>query len=127
MTDIVQGSSEWHALRVGKVTASRVSDVVARTKSGWGSARANDMAELITERLTGARAEGFVNAAMQWGTDHEPEARAAYQFRTDQDVEQVAFVPHPRILQSGASTDGTIGVNGLVEIKCPNTATHIET
>jgi putative phage-type endonuclease len=122
-----QGSPEWHAARCGKVTASRVADVVAKTKTGWGASRANYMAELIAERLTGAPAERFTNAAMQWGTDKEPEARDLYSFMTDAEVVQVGFVPHPSIAMSGASPDGLIGDDGLVEIKCPNTATHIDT
>lgn len=127
MNDIIQGSPEWHAIRLGKVTASRVSDVVARTKSGWGASRVNYMAELIAERLTGENAPSYTNAAMQWGTDMEPQARAAYEFRTDCDVAQVGFVDHPEIAMTGASPDGLVGDTGLVEIKCPNTATHIDT
>ena len=126
MTDIIQGSPEWFAIRCGKVTASRVADVVAKTKSGWGASRANYMAQLIAERLTGTVAESYSNAAMQWGIDTEPEARAAYEFRTDATVTEIAFVDHPRLV-SGASPDGIIGDDGLVEIKCPNTATHIDT
>lgn len=124
---MIQGSAEWHEARLGKVTASRVADVVARTKSGWGASRKNYMAELVAERLTGAHADGYTNAAMQWGTDMEPQARIAYEFYRDATVEQVAFVPHPRIAASGASPDGLVGADGLVEIKCPSTATHIET
>jgi putative phage-type endonuclease len=127
MSDIVQGSAEWHAARLGKVTASRVADVVARTKTGWGASRANYAAQLVAERLTGAAAESFTNAAMQWGTDNEANARAAYAFLTGLNVEEVGFVPHPKIIMSGASPDGLVGADGLVEIKCPNTATHIET
>lgn len=124
---IEQGSAAWLALRLGKVTASRVSDVIARTKSGPSASRANYAAQLIAERLSGHVEEGFTNAAMQWGTDQEPDARLAYEFRTDTEVEQVAFVPHPTIEMSGASPDGLVGADGLVEIKCPNTATHLET
>lgn len=127
MSDVIQGSAEWHALRCGKVTASRVADVIARTKTGWGASRANYMAELISERLTGQPAERFTNAAMQWGTEKEPEARVAYEWQEDVTVEEIGFVPHPSIPMTGASPDGLVGVNGLVEIKCPNTATHIET
>lgn len=127
MTDIIQGSQEWLAMRLGKVTASRVADVVARTKSGYGASRANYMAQLIAERLTGTAPDGFSNAAMQWGTDMEPQARAAYEFHTDADVVEIGFVDHPKILMSGASPDGLVGTDGLVEIKCPNTATHLET
>lgn len=124
---IIQGTAEWHALRLGKVTASRVADVVAKTKTGWGASRANYMAELIAERLTGETAEKFTNAAMQWGTEKEPDARAAYEFFRDAAVVEVAFVDHPAIALTGASPDGLVGDDGLVEIKCPNTATHLDT
>lgn len=127
MTEIEQGSAEWFQQRLGKVTASRVADVIAKTKTGWGASRGNYLAQLVAERLTGAVAESYSNAAMQWGTDTEPQARLAYEFRTDATVEQVAFVDHPSIPMSGASPDGLVGADGLVEIKCPNTATHIET
>jgi putative phage-type endonuclease len=127
MSGIIQGSPEWRALRCGRVTASRVADLTAKTKSGWGASRANLMAELIAERLTGVPAEGFTNAAMQWGTATEPEARAAYAFHCDADVQEVAFVPHPTIAMAGCSPDGLVGTDGLLEIKAPNTATHIET
>ena len=127
MSDLIQGSEEWHALRCGRVTASRVADVVAKTKSGWGASRANYAAELIAERLTGEPAERFTNAAMQWGTDHEPDARAAYEFFRDASVVEIGFVDHPSIAMTGASPDGLVGEDGLVEIKCPNTATHLDT
>ncbi|MDB5606677.1 MAG: hypothetical protein JWP25_3577 [Bradyrhizobium sp.] len=127
MNMIVQGTAEWHAIRLGKVTASRIADVVARTKTGWGASRANYMAELIAERLTGTPAETYSNAIMQRGNEIEPDARAAYEFLTDAEIEQIGFVPHPKIVATGASPDGLIGDDGLVEIKCPNTATHIET
>jgi putative phage-type endonuclease len=122
-----QGTDEWLAERVGKVTASRIGDLMAKTKSGPGAARKNYMAELLTERLTGQPKEGFTSTAMQWGTEQEPRARAMYSFLTENDVVETGFVPHPDILMTGASPDGLVGDNGLVEIKCPNTATHIET
>lgn len=127
MDQIIQGSPEWHAMRCGKATASRIVDILAKTKTGWGASRANYMAELIAERLTGVAAEGFTNAAMKWGSETEPRARDAYCFRHDVDVEQIAFAVHPTIADSGASPDGLIGAAGLIEIKCPNTATHIDT
>ena len=127
MDKIEQGTPEWHALRLGKVTASRVADVVAKTKTGWGASRANYAAELIAERLTGETADRFTNAAMRWGTEKEPDARAAYEFYMDVTVDQIAFVDHPSIAMTGASPDGLVGPDGLVEIKCPNTATHLET
>lgn len=122
-----QRSEEWFSARLGKVTASRIADVCARTKTGWGAGRKNYMAELVAERLTGTRHEGFTNAAMQWGTDQEPEARVAYEFYRDATVIEVGFVPHPSIAETGASPDGLVRDDGLVEIKCPNTATHLET
>lgn len=122
-----QRTDEWHAARLGKVTASRVADVMARTKSGYGASRTNYMAELVCERLTGARGEFYQNAAMVWGTEQEPAARAAYEAITGALVVETGFVPHPTIAMSGASPDGLVGDEGLVEIKCPNTATHIDT
>lgn len=122
-----QRSPEWFSARLGKVTASRVADLMATTKSGYSTSRANYMAELICERLTGEQAERFSNAAMAWGTETEPQARAAYSFLTDADVEETGFVLHPTVSDFGASPDGLVGSDGLVEIKCPNTATHIET
>lgn len=124
---IVQGTPEWFAARCGKVTASRVADVIAKTKTGYSASRANYMAELIAERLTGETAPSFSNAAMQWGTDTEPKARAAYSFIADVDVEEVGFIEHPSLGMAGASPDGLVGDVGLVEIKCPNTATHLDT
>ncbi len=125
--DCIQGSPEWFAARCGKVTASRISDLMAKTKTGWGAGRANYMAELVAERLSGTVAEGYTNAAMKHGTETEPQARAAYQFFRDADVTEVGFVLHPTIDLSGCSPDGLVGTDGMVEIKCPNTATHIET
>lgn len=127
MRDLVQGTAEWHEVRLGKVTASRVADVIAKTKTGPAASRKNYEAQLIAERLTGEKTDSFTNPAMQWGNDTEAEARAAYSFHMDVDVEEVGFVVHPRIEDSGASPDGLVGDDGLVEIKCPNTATHIET
>lgn len=120
-----QRTEEWFASRCGHVTASRVADVIAKTKSGYSASRANYMAQLVAERLTGKPAESFSNAAMEWGNEQEPFARAMYESRADVLVDEVGFVLHPSIALSGASPDGLSGV-GLVEIKCPNTATHID-
>lgn len=122
-----QGSEEWFTIRIGKVTASRVADVIAKTKTGYSASRDNYMAQLVCERLTGQKGESFTNAAMQHGTDTEPLARAAYEALKDVLVDEVGFVPHPTIKMAGASPDGLVGEDGLLEIKCPNTATHIET
>lgn len=124
---IEQGSPEWFAQRLGKATASRIADIIARTKSGYSTSRANYAAELVCERLTGAQAERFTNAAMQWGTEKEPQAKAAYEFMQDVDVLPAEFVPHPTIAMTGASPDGYVGDVGLIEVKCPISATHIET
>ena len=127
MNDIEQGTDEWFAIRCGKVTASRVADVIATTKSGYSASRANYEAQLICEILTGKPAESFTNAAMQWGTETEPLARAQYELKTGNMVNQIGFVVHPMIEQAGASPDGLIGEDGCIEIKCPNTSTHLDT
>jgi putative phage-type endonuclease len=122
-----QGSEEWFTIRIGKVTASRVADVIAKTKTGYSASRDNYMAQLVCERLTGKKGESFSNAAMQHGTDTEPLARAAYEALKDVLVDEVGFVPHPTIEMAGASPDGLVGEDGLLEIKAPQTNTHIET
>ena len=122
-----QGTEEWFTIRIGKVTASRVADVIAKTKTGYSASRDNYMAQLVCERLTGQKGESFTNAAMQHGTETEPLARAAYEALKDVLVDEVGFVPHPTIEMAGASPDGLVGDDGLIEIKCPNTATHIDT
>lgn len=122
-----QRTDEWYAARLGKVTASRVADIVAKTKTGYSTSRANYMAELICERLTGVRGDFYQNAAMQWGTNTEPQARAAYEARSGSLVEEVGFVPHSSIAMAGSSPDGLVDDDGLVEIKCPITATHLDT
>ena len=120
-----QRTDDWFAARLGKVTASRVADVIAKTKTGYGAGRANYMADLVVERLTGQKASSFTNAAMEWGTEQEPNAKAAYAAKTGILVEDVGFIDHPTVAMSGASPDG-LAEDGLVEIKCPNTATHLE-
>jgi len=125
--EIEQRTDDWFAARLGKVTASKIADVMARTKTGYSASRANYAAQLVTERLTGRREEGFTNAAMQWGTDTEPQARAMYELETGATVIECGFFDHPVIVMTGASPDGLVGDDGLVEIKCPNSATHIST
>lgn len=123
---IAQGTDEWFAQRLGRATASRVSDIIAKTKSGYSASRENYMVELALERLTGRRTESYTNAAMQWGTETEPLARSAYEASTGVLVAEVGMIPHPRIEMSGASPDGLVGEDGLIEIKCPNSATHMQ-
>jgi putative phage-type endonuclease len=125
--EIEQRTEEWFAARLGKVTASRVADVIAKTKTGYSTSRDNYMAQLVVERLTFTKQESYTNAAMQWGTDTEPFARAAYEATQGVMVEEVGFVRHPTIEWAGASPDGLVGDDGCIEIKCPNTLTMIET
>ncbi len=122
-----QQTPEWHQAKLGRASASRISDIMARTKSGYGAGRKNYMTELLCERLTGERSEFYVNAAMHHGIDTEPMAISEYEFNTDSMVVPVGFVDHPSIPMCGASPDGLVGDYGLIEVKCPNTATHIET
>ncbi len=124
---IAQGSPEWFAQRLGKATASRIADIVAKTKTGASASRTNYAAQLVAERLSKKPAESFTNGAMQWGTDTEPMARDAYRQQNLAAVEECGFVDHPTIVMSGASPDGLVDASGMVEIKCPNTATHIAT
>lgn len=121
-----QGSPEWFAARSGKVTASRVVDVLATIKTGESASRKNYRADLVVERLTGNKTEGFRSPSMDWGVETEPQARAAYEARTGNFVDQIAFVDHPTIPNFGCSPDGLVGDDGLIEIKCPNTSTHID-
>jgi putative phage-type endonuclease len=127
MRIVRQRTPDWEAARLGKATASRIADVIASTKSGYAASRANYAAQLICERLTGIKAEAFESAAMRWGQEKEAEALEVYAFEEDAEITQVGFLDHPSIDMSGASPDGLVGDDGLVEIKCPLTATHIET
>lgn len=124
---VLQGTPEWFEQRRGKVTASRIADLMAKTKSGYSTSRQNYLMQLLCERLTGKVEEGYKSIAMQRGNDLEAEARNWYQLETGESVEEVSFIDHPKINFAGASPDGLVGAEGLIEIKCPNTATHIET
>ena len=123
---IEQGSEQWHQLRLGKVTASRVADILAQTRTGPSASRQNYLIELALQRSTGTIEPSYTNAAMEWGTQTEPQARVAYEVETGNFVDQVAFIDHPTIANFGCSPDGLIGDDGLIEIKCPNSATHWE-
>jgi len=116
----------WWAARLGKVTASRVADVVAKNKAGPSASRTNYMAQLICERLTGVVAESFTTPAMQWGIDQEPHARAAYSAKTGNLVDEVGFIDHPEIEGAGASPDGVVEEDGLIEIKCQSLANSLD-
>lgn len=125
--NIEQGSEEWHRIcRLGKVTASRVADVLSKGKTGESASRKNYRIELVAQRLTGQPAESFTNAAMEHGVATEPLARIAYELHKNNNVDQVAFIDHPTIEWFGCSPDGLVGDDGLIEIKCPNTTTHLE-
>jgi putative phage-type endonuclease len=124
--NVEQGTAEWHELRRGKVTASRVADILAKTKTGPSASRQNYLIELALQRITKTIEPSYTNAAMEWGTQTEPQARVAYEVATNNFVDQVAFIDHPIIAGFGCSPDGLVGENGLIEIKCPNSATHWE-
>ena len=123
---MIQGSEEWKVARLAMVTASKLSDVMAKTKSGYSATRKNYMMKLICEKLSGNAEEGFTSAAMVRGVELEAEARNAYSFRNNVDVIEEGFIVHPVETGFGASPDGLVGDDGLIEIKCPNTATHVE-
>jgi len=121
---IEQGTLEWHELRLGRVTASRVKDVLAKGRGNAPSkTRETYMLELVTELLTGAKVDGYTNDAMQWGNDTEPQARAMYELKNDVDVKEVTFISIGESI--GVSPDGLIGDDGLLEIKCPNSLTQV--
>ena len=121
-----QRTDEWYAARLGRATASNFGKVLAKIKTGEAADRRNYRAQLVIERLTGNRQEGYSNAAMQWGTEQEPFARIAYMADRGLDVQEIGFIQH-ETLMAGCSPDGLIGTDGLIEIKCPVSATHIET
>ena len=123
---IEQGSDEWKALRLGKVTASRVSDVMVKIKSGYGAGRRNYMADLVVERLTNQPTDFFISKDMAWGTEQEKFALAEYEMKYSVLVDKIDFVDHPTIPMCGASPDGLVGDEGLIEIKCKKTGNHIE-
>lgn len=121
-----QGTAEWLKERAGCATASRFADVCAKIKTGEAATRRKYRLQLVTERLTGIPTQGYVNAAMQWGIDTEPEARMAYEADRGEVVEETGFAKHPVIPWCGASPDGLIGDDGLAEFKCPESTTHLE-
>ena len=125
-TKIEQGSLEWKQLRLGKVTASKVADVLSKVKSGESAGRKNYRMDLVAERLTNQPTEYFINSFMQHGTEQEPFARIAYETKMNLFVEQIPFMDHPKIEWFGCSPDGLVAEDGLIEIKCPNTTTHLE-
>jgi len=121
-----QRTDDWFAARLGKVTASRVADVVAKGKAGPSASRTNYMAQLICEILSQKPTESFTTPAMQWGIDQEPHARAAYSAKTGNLVDEVGFIDHPEIEGAGASPDGVVEEDGLIEIKCQSLANSLD-
>lgn len=128
MSDIQQGTDEWLLARCGFVGASRINDVMAkgRTAGSESETRKKYKRQIVAERISGVPSENFTNGYMQWGTENEPFARAAYEIVSGCMVDQVGFILHPEIKYTGASPDGLIDTDGLVEIKCPKTETHID-
>ena len=122
-----QRTEEWLKARCGSLGASQLNEALATTKSGWGASRENLKNRIIAERLTGIPAETFKNAAMEWGTAQEDNARKAYEAHTGVFVDEMGIAYHPALKHTHASPDGLVGDDGLIEIKCPNTTTHIET
>lgn len=126
--DCEQGTLEWKQARAGHVTASRIADVMAKSKTAGYEAttRANYRAEIIVELLTGIPYEdGYRSKDMERGTEMEPYAREAYRQQSNSVITQIGFVLHPKIAWSGASPDGLVGDDGLMEIKCPKSKTHL--
>ena len=123
--DVVQRSESWYKARLGSLGASCVHEIVAKTKSGYSASRANRLAALVCERLTGQPQDTYQNAAMLHGIETEPEARAAYAFYQSAAVIEVGLIRHPKIVGTHASPDGLVGEEGLVEIKCPQPAAHL--
>lgn len=124
--DIEQGSDEWKAARLGHVTASNMADVMAKGKSGEAVTRYKYKVRLVAERLTGTPPESYSNAAMEWGIEQEQFAVMAYEAKTDVLTDRTGFWLHPEIKWLGVSPDRLVGDNGLVEVKCPNTTTHLD-
>jgi len=123
--NIKQGTDAWQSARCGKVTASNLHKVLAKTKTGYGADRGHYLTQLVLERITGQKADSYTNAAMQFGIEQEAFARAAYEAHRGVLVEEVGFIPHPTIPMAGASPDGLVE-DGMVEIKCPESATFLE-
>lgn len=122
-----QGSSEWLRARIGCLTASRMGDAMAFLKGGKESeARRKLKIELLAERLTEMTNDGFVNAAMRWGIETEQEAKDRYEEITGALIQPCGFALHGEIDYFGASPDGLLNGDGLIEIKCPTSITHMQ-
>jgi putative phage-type endonuclease len=130
---IEQRTEEWFQQRLGKVTASRISDVIAKTKTGVSTSRQNYLVQLVSERITGKKGDSFVNQAMLDGIEREGAARELYERTRGVSVTEVGFFDHPVIKNSGASPDGAVNAEedgkyaGLIEVKSPIESTHTNT
>jgi putative phage-type endonuclease len=130
---IEQRTEEWFQQRLGKVTASRISDVIAKTKTGVSTSRQNYLIQLVSERLTGKKGDSFVNQAMLDGIEREGAARELYERTRGVSVTEIGFFDHPVIKNSGASPDGAVNAEedgkyaGLIEVKSPIETTHTNT
>lgn len=122
---MIQRTEEWYKAKIGKVGASKIADIMAKTKSGPSASRQNYMMELLVARLTGEYPESYQSADMLWGIEYEPIARELYEEITGNIVTETGFILASDIPDAGASPDGLIGIDGLIEIKCPKTATHV--
>ncbi len=126
--ELEQGTQEWINARLGFVTASRIGDVLSKPRKGQpeSTGRRNYRAELIAEILSGKQGENYISWDMQRGTELEPFARVEYEMQTNTIVDKVGFIVHPKIPRCGASPDGAIGADGLVQFKAPKTAIHLD-
>jgi hypothetical protein len=123
---IEYGSPEWLEARAGCLTASRMSDAFAVLKSGtWAQSRTDYLLELVAERLTGRATDHFVSRDMLEGIEREPAAIAAYEWERDCTVEKIGYAMHPTIKWAGATPDGAVGDDGLIETKCPRSTTFV--
>ena len=123
---LIQGSDEWFAVRMGKITASKLGDLMRVTKYGESTYKTRLRMELAIERLTGKSAsDNFMNRAMQDGVEREPDARKLFEAITGKDVALCGSFDHPDIVNTSASPDGLIrGEDAVLELKCPTHITH---
>lgn len=121
MDDILQKSTEWHSLRAGRFTGSRFADVLAKSKRDGKPLKARDdlIWTIATERIQGYQEQGASSYSLQWGVDNEEFAREAYELKTGEFVDEIAFIQHNELDYVGVSPDGLIGSDGGIEVKCP--------
>lgn len=124
--ELTQNTEEWLKYKCGRLGGSSIADMLTRTKTGWGAGRKNLAARLVAERLTGCPTETYKSKAMEYGSETEAEACNMYAWEKDVDPIIVGYVDHPTIAWAGCSPDRLIGQDGMIQTKCPNTATHIE-